>query len=56
MERYHEAALEAHREHARVDLSMPVPSLAGAPAPDGQGNGQVRWQEGLPRRPDVDPD
>lgn len=56
MERYHEAALEAHREHARVDLSMPVPALTGAAAPNGQGNGHVRLQEGLPRRPDVEPD
>jgi ATP-dependent Zn protease len=56
MERYHEAALEAHREHARVDLSMPVPALTGATAPDERGNGHVRLQEGLPRRPDVDPD
>ncbi|MEO8422797.1 MAG: AAA family ATPase [Actinomycetota bacterium] len=56
MERYHEAALEAHREHARVDLSMPVPALAGSTPPNGQGNGHVRLQEGLPRRPDVDQD
>ncbi len=56
MERYHEAALEAHREHAGVDLSMPVPALADVSAPNGRGNGQVRSQEGLPKRPDVGPD
>ena len=53
MERYHEAALEAHREHALVDLSMPVPALSGAPG-NGHGNGRVRLPDGLPQRPDVD--
>ncbi len=54
MERYHEAALEAHHAHALVDLTMPVPALVGASSPNGHGNGHVRLQEGLPRRPDID--
>jgi hypothetical protein len=45
---------EAHRAHARVDLTMPVPTLVGASSPNGHGNGRVRLQEGLPRRPDID--
>ena len=56
MERYHEAALEAHRAHARVDLSMPVPALVGAASSNGHGNGHVVLSEGLPRRPDVEHD
>jgi cell division protease FtsH len=56
MERYHEAALDAHRQHSRVDLSMPVPALVGSHAPNGQGNGHVRVPEGLPQRPDVNQD
>ena len=58
MERYHEAALEAHRAHARVDLSMPVPALVGAAcrARTGSGNGHVPSSAGLPQRPDVEPD
>ena len=57
MERYHEAALEAHREHARVDLSMPVPALVGAamPSPNGSGNGRVPPPPELPQRPDIGP-
>ena len=57
MERYHEAALEAHREHARVDLSMPVPALVGAamPNPNGNGNGRVLPLPELPQRPDIGP-
>jgi hypothetical protein len=58
MERYHESALEAHREHARVDLSMPAPAIAGVPGSNGQGSGQGNGQavrpQGLPRRPDVE--
>ena len=54
MERYHESALEAHRDHARVDLSMPVPAIAGVPGSNGHGNGQAILPPGLPRRPDVE--
>jgi ATP-dependent Zn protease len=52
MERYHEAALEAHREHARVDLSMPVPALVGASMPNG--NGRIPGSHTMPERPDID--
>ena len=54
MERYHEAALEAHREHARVDLSMPVPALVGASMPNPNGNGRVGSPHTIPERPDID--
>ena len=50
VERYHEAALAAHREHAAVDATMPV--TVGATRGNGSGNGHVRL--GLPPRPDVD--
>ena len=58
MERYHEAALEAHRAHARVDLSMPVPALVGAamPSSNGHGNGRVQPLPELPQRPDIGPE
>jgi ATP-dependent Zn protease len=50
IERYHEAALAAHRDHATVDAVMPV--TVGATRGNGSGNGHVKL--GLPPRPDVD--
>jgi cell division protease FtsH len=46
LERYHTAALAAHKTHAKVDATLPA--AVGA---DASGNGQVRV--GLPPRPDV---
>jgi hypothetical protein len=48
--------LTAHREHARVDLSMPVPAIAGVPGSNGHGNGKAILPQGLPPRPDIDLD
>jgi cell division protease FtsH len=49
LERYHGAALAAHKAHAGVDASMPATVAAVT-----SGNGQGRLQVSLPPRPDVD--
>jgi ATP-dependent Zn protease len=54
VERYHEAALVAHKAHSAVDVMMPATAPVGAAiAGNGRGNGQVAHQ-GLPPRPDTD--
>jgi ATP-dependent Zn protease len=57
VERYHEAALAAHKAHSAVDVVIPATaamvSAGHAVSGNGQGNGRVVHQ-GLPPRPDTD--
>jgi ATP-dependent Zn protease len=53
LERYHEAALVAHKAHSAVDVTMPA--TVGAPAGgNGRGNGRVVVGDAAPPRPDID--
>ena len=56
VEQYHEAALEAHREHAGVDLSMPGPRARRRPMPQPERpreRPRSRPPPELPQRPDI---
>jgi ATP-dependent Zn protease len=52
LERYHEAALAAHKAHAGVEVSMPSTLPVGASVGNGRGNGRVAHRD-LPPRPDT---